>query len=84
MKGHKTPSTAYVEHIIKTTGRPELVAILDSSPLTDKQKTILILHASGMSYAQIAKQFSITAQAINYDKRKACERLHYFLTQKLS
>lgn len=82
MKGRKTPAVAYITRLIRTTGRPELEQILQSSPLR-REDIIFILHyIDGLSYKELSVIYNKSEARIYQRKRKLYELLHAFLTQK--
>lgn len=80
----KSPAVAYITRLIKTTGRADLMAILDNSPLKTKDKELLLDYADGASYEELAQKNNITTAAIYARKRQIYEQLHFYLVQKLT
>jgi len=83
MKGRKTPAVAYIARLIKTTGKPELLRILQESPLTPQEINLFMDYANGASYKELAQKYNKSPQRINQWKRNIYEQLHFYLVKKL-
>ena len=78
----KTPAVAYITRLIRTTGRADLIELLDNSPLKQRDTALLLDYADGVSYKELAVKYGKTEGAIYAQKRKIYEQLHFFLVQK--
>lgn len=83
MNGRKTPAVAFVTHLLKTTSKSELRALLYDSPLKPQDIAIIMDYAAGMSYKELAQKYNKSVQRINQQKRNAYEQLHFYLVKKL-
>lgn len=83
MNGRKTPAVAYIARLIKTTGKPELLRILQESPLKTQDINLILDYADGSTYKELAAKYNKSPQRINQWKRNAYEQLHFYLVKKL-
>lgn len=79
----KSPPIAFITRLIRTTSRPELIALLDNSPLRTNDKAMLLDYADGMSYKEIGEKYHKSTARVYQWKRSTYEQLHYFIVQKL-
>lgn len=84
MNGRKTPAVAYITRLIQTTGKPELLRILEESPLKPQDIKIIMDYANGSTYKELAQKYNKSPQRINQQKRKAYEILHFYLVRKIT
>lgn len=78
----KTPAVAFITRLIKTTGKPELLEILQASPLRSQDIEFLLLYADGASYKELSAKYNKSLPRIYQRKRKIYEQLHFFLVTK--
>ena len=84
MNGRKTPAVAYIARLIKTTGKPELLRILQESPLRTQDIKLILDYADGASYKELAAKYNKSPQRINQWKHKVYCDLHFYLVRKLN
>lgn len=77
----KTPAVAFINHLIKTTGRNDMLTILQASPLRQKDINLLLDYIEGATYKELAAKYAKSEQRIYQWKRKIYENLHFYLTQ---
>lgn len=84
MNGRKTPAVAYIARLIQTTGKPELLRILQESPLTTQEINLFLDYADGATYKELAQKYNKSVPRINQWKRAIYEKLHFYLVKKIT
>lgn len=79
---YKTPRTAYINRLIKTTGRQDLRKILANSPLKMQDAALLADYADGLTYKELAVKYGISCQNVYQRKRRAYDQLYFYMTKK--
>lgn len=75
---------AFITRFVRTTGRYELLEVLDGSPLTRRDKELMIDVIEGASYKELAAKYALTTGGVYQWKRKVYENLHFYLVRKLN
>lgn len=79
----KTPPVAFITRYLKTTGRFEVLELIDTAPLKARERELMQDIVEGMSYKELAKKYSLSEAGVYQWKRRVYEKLHFYLVKRM-